>query len=327
MNKNNFNFLIVVFLLILFAIGGFYFLNNLSVQKLSAEDTVKAFYQEWVSYKGNPIVDRIYQNSDYITKEYSQKLDQIIDSFTVAGFDPVLCAQDIPSDIYLGKVAKKGDTAVIALEEKFSGGYKIVEYVLEQEDNKWQIMDIVCNEGQAGENSSNVASPAIQNLVGEYIRNNINNLSPQEAVLGGTFYVTSVRFIDFNTCIVDYEDGHIALTAKIKFTVPSAQEVKIESVQLEDTVGNSNFKRNGNLVKRDGDWQLIYEEPGKPALSVRLEFNETSMCQDTYQNKSCSPEYWEEGDRAQIIGYKQEGKVLVSNLRIVGEASKSISGD
>jgi len=163
--------------------------------------------------------------------------------------------------------------------------------------------------------------------VGEYIRNNINNLSPQEAVLGGTFYVTSVRFIDFNTCIVDYEDGHIALTAKIKFTVPSAQEVKIESVQLEDTVGNSNFKRNGNLVKRDGDWQLIYEEPGKPALSVRLEFNENSMCHDAYEDKSCSPEYWEEGDRAQIMGYKQEGKVLVSSLRIVGEASKSISGD
>lgn len=57
---------------------------------------------------------------------------------------------------------------------------------------------------------------SIQDKAEEYIRDNINELSPEKAVLGGTFYVTDIKFND-NTAIVDYEDGHIALRAYVEF--------------------------------------------------------------------------------------------------------------
>jgi hypothetical protein len=51
-----------------------------------------------------------------------------------------------------------------------------------------------------------------------YIRQNISQLSPEPAVLGGTFYVTSVEASDGHGT-VSYEDGHIALTADFVYTV------------------------------------------------------------------------------------------------------------
>lgn len=44
-----------------------------------------------------------------------------------------------------------------------------------------------------------------------YIRSHITELSPEPAVLGGTFYVTSIVWKNTNTATVTYEDGHILL--------------------------------------------------------------------------------------------------------------------
>lgn len=49
-----------------------------------------------------------------------------------------------------------------------------------------------------------------------YVREHINELSPQKAVLGGTFYVTAIAAHD-GIGIVTYEDGHIALTAHFTY--------------------------------------------------------------------------------------------------------------
>jgi len=46
-------------------------------------------------------------------------------------------------------------------------------------------------------------------LVEEYIRNNIVELSPVEAVLGGTWYVLEVEFLEGERVHVTYEDGHV----------------------------------------------------------------------------------------------------------------------
>lgn len=64
-----------------------------------------------------------------------------------------------------------------------------------------------------------------------YIRDNISTLSPEEAVLGGTFYVTKINFIDNSSAIVSYEDGHIALEAKAVFYINEGQ-VFIDSFEL-----------------------------------------------------------------------------------------------
>lgn len=307
-------------------IGGAYALKGAVSPGSSAEAVVMDFYAEWTGYEGNPIVDRIYRESAYVSDRYSQKLDAVIDSFDRGGFDPVLCAQDIPSGIRIANSAVKGDSAVITVEEEFSGGNRMAEAVLKKVNGAWLLDDIICREGESGGGLNSGVSPAIQNAVGGYIRENINEFSPREAVLGGTFHVTSVRFTGPNSCVVDYEDGHIALEARAVFEVPAAGEVKITSFELSDTVGTPDFKHNGNLTEAGDGWQLVYEEPGKPALSARLEFDDRSVCSDA-RDDSCSPVYWETGRRAEIIGYRQGESVLVRNLRLIGEASKSISND
>ncbi len=70
-----------------------------------------------------------------------------------------------------------------------------------------------------------------QDLVYSYIEDNISELSPEEAVLGGTFYVTNIDFIDENLAIVEYEDGHIALEAQVIYSIVN-NRVNINSFQI-----------------------------------------------------------------------------------------------
>lgn len=68
-------------------------------------------------------------------------------------------------------------------------------------------------------------------LVSQYIEENISELSPEEAVLGGTFHVTNIEFVDENQAIVDYEDGHIDLQAQAIFSVEDGQVI-IDSFEI-----------------------------------------------------------------------------------------------
>lgn len=56
-------------------------------------------------------------------------------------------------------------------------------------------------------------------------------MSPEESVLGGTFYVTDINFIDDRSALVAYEDGHIALQAIARFHSANKQ-LYIDSFEL-----------------------------------------------------------------------------------------------
>ena len=81
-----------------------------------------------------------------------------------------------------------------------------------------------------------VASEETKKLVEDYVRAHISELSPEPAVLGGTFYVLDIIFPTAKNCVVNYEDGHIALTAIANFKVSEAKEVTITSFELVETV-------------------------------------------------------------------------------------------
>jgi len=69
-------------------------------------------------------------------------------------------------------------------------------------------------------------------MIMEYLRNNISKLSPEKEVLGGKFYITNTAFVDNNNLIVDYEDGHIALKARIKFEIDDLNNIKILNFEI-----------------------------------------------------------------------------------------------
>lgn len=173
---------------------------------------------------------------------------------------------------------------------------------------------------------NNLSQEEREILVENYIKENISTLSPEEAVLGGTFMVTSVTFFNDNEVLVDYEDGHIALSGLAVYEVSGDGDVEVKKFEIiEDEL---NFSEIGNIVEREGLWTLVYEKPGSPALTVSLVFDDLSMCTDERADGSCLPAYWEIGDRVEIKGVKDEDILLVRSFRVIGEASSLIdSGD
>ena len=63
-----------------------------------------------------------------------------------------------------------------------------------------------------------------------YVREHITALSPELAVLGGTYYVTEVSAED-GQGMVSYEDGHIAHKARFTYEVENG-EVSITSFEI-----------------------------------------------------------------------------------------------
>ena len=61
-----------------------------------------------------------------------------------------------------------------------------------------------------------------------YLGNNLSTLSPEKEVLGGTFYLTNVYWDDKDIATIEYEDGHIALRARVVF----ANGLELESFEI-----------------------------------------------------------------------------------------------
>ncbi len=62
----------------------------------------------------------------------------------------------------------------------------------------------------------------------QYIRENISTLSPKKEVLGGKFYVISLRVADGSGTVV-YEDGHIGLRANFTYEIDKRERPRVTS--------------------------------------------------------------------------------------------------
>lgn len=82
-----------------------------------------------------------------------------------------------------------------------------------------------------------------------------------------------------------------------------------------------NFSESGNLTREseEENWNLIYEEPGSPALSATLEFKDFSLCFQGEEEKECSEMNFEAGDRVEVQGYKTDSTVEVVSIKRVEE--------
>jgi len=65
-------------------------------------------------------------------------------------------------------------------------------------------------------------------LIETYIRTNIVELSPIKAVLGGGWLARNIHWQDDGSAVVEYEDGHIGLTAYFEPVINDDGTVTIE---------------------------------------------------------------------------------------------------
>lgn len=115
-----------------------------------------------------------------------------------------------------------------------------------------QMPDYNCESGEENEvnemNSVSVESGSVEGnkadknvtsekkLVEEYIKQNISQISPVSPVLGGSWYVVSVEFLDDGLVDVVYEDGHIQENIRTKYSVDKNGGVKL--IDLQRTPSN-----------------------------------------------------------------------------------------
>jgi cell division protein FtsL len=156
------------------------------------------------------------------------------------------------------------------------------------------------------QNKENIdVSPEEQGALSTYLENNISELSPEEAVLGGTFYVADVSFPEDNLAIVNYEDGHIALTAKVNYNYDN-EEVTINSFELIESndIGEveSNEEVEGVSVEEQGIVNT-YIENNISNLSP-----EEAVLGGTFQVRSVS--FPEEG--IAIVNYEDDNSNLTA---------------
>jgi hypothetical protein len=119
------------------------------------EDVVSSYYDWYLSYccdvaaqmTRSPLVDGAYHGSDYLTENFKTEVDLLLASFEGYGYDPFLCAQDIPDSITLETVDISGDEATVVAHGSWEGHEMLV--LLKLVDREWKIDDVIChvNEG------------------------------------------------------------------------------------------------------------------------------------------------------------------------------------
>lgn len=280
--------LITGLLVIAAGIGGYLIAGQTGSRQQSSEaaapDVVKAFYDSWIGYEGNPLSEKYYQKTELLTPELKSRLDGIVSSMNGGGYDPVLCAQDKPASFQVRTINADPNAPRFAVDERFGNATTTVTVDVANVNNAWRLSAITCADG------STIGEQEKQTLVGDYIRQHISELSPQKEVLGGKFYITQIRFVDNSRAVVEYEDGHIALVGLATYAVSPARQVQVTS--FKDFTGNldeqGNLAINAPGLKKD-TWYLLYEQPGKPGLSAELVFNQDSICFQGSNTSPCPP--------------------------------------
>lgn len=88
---------------------------------LGPQAVVDRFYRWYIGYPGNPLADREYRQSPYLSEDFIREVDDLLASFDRGGFDPFLLAQDIPSHYEVGDARVSGNEATVIVLLTFGG--------------------------------------------------------------------------------------------------------------------------------------------------------------------------------------------------------------
>ena len=125
---------------------------------VAPEKVAESFYAPYAAFRAdstaefpNPIASKSYRDSDYLSDGFIQKVDEIIASFDKGGYDPFLCAQDIPGAFRFdaARVSDDGQTARVVMHQVWNPNTEYenvhdVDVALELVDGVWKISDVIC---------------------------------------------------------------------------------------------------------------------------------------------------------------------------------------
>ncbi len=120
--------------------------------RMSPEEVVEAFYWWYTGYPGDPASDGIYRSSPYVSAAFVQRADALIASGENGGYDPLLCAQDVPGQISVEETIASSEEASVLVRTSFEDHTFAVQ--LRPIEGRWVIGDVVCAWIWGGEETS-----------------------------------------------------------------------------------------------------------------------------------------------------------------------------
>ncbi len=123
---------------------------------LGPAETVSAFYAWYLDYasgrtRANPLVDEAYREIGYVTESWGEEVAAIRSS-PGGGFDPFLCAQDVPEQVIPFRVEEDNEKMLVEVRTSFPGHTFTVSLL--QVGEAWQIDGVRCS-------GATVATPAV----------------------------------------------------------------------------------------------------------------------------------------------------------------------
>lgn len=118
------------------------------------QEVVDGFYTWYLAYLtpdaqgnfANPLVDRAYRESSFLTADLIARLDAMLESDELLLADPFLCAQDIPQGFATALIEQDEATATVLLEQHFGLSDHPVTVTLRATDTGWRIDAVTCGE-------------------------------------------------------------------------------------------------------------------------------------------------------------------------------------
>jgi hypothetical protein len=159
-----------VLLLYVIGVGGYSVLQRVNVEAFSPdtpEGVVSDFYTWYSEYPGNPLVERAYHTSEHLSDDLIQKMDNVLDSMDMPGYDPFLCAQDIAQKFVVTDGVTHGGISTVFVTALWNPGKEFestqeLEIHLRQEDGKWRITEIRCDGSEYSYTHVTVPRAAVQ---------------------------------------------------------------------------------------------------------------------------------------------------------------------
>lgn len=106
------------------------------------DQVTQEFYTWYIDYaqSSNPLVDKAYRSAANLAPAFVAQMDDFTSRPMM--FDPILCAQDVPTSITTAAPVIDGATATVQVETSFPGHAFDVQ--LARDGRTWQITEVIC---------------------------------------------------------------------------------------------------------------------------------------------------------------------------------------
>jgi len=113
-----------------------------------AKRAVEDFYTWYLGRETSPLASGSYKNSQYLSIGWIANVEELVVSFDKGGFDPFVCAQDIPGAFTVGSVDERGDNAQATVDMVYGATVRSVPVKLAYEAEEWRIVSVECGDVQ-----------------------------------------------------------------------------------------------------------------------------------------------------------------------------------